>query len=128
MAPALTPTNVDFEAEIRQVQELLEDFASNAEKQTLRERVKALIPVVYRIRDLGSSLISPDDAGSGRERILLYLQSYPRQIIHGDELLVISGIGEWARRVRELRVQFGWWIYSGHTFSEIASEDPATAR
>jgi len=44
------------------------------------------------------------------------------QIIDGDELMVVSGIGEWARRVRELRVQFGWWIYSGVTFADIAED------
>jgi hypothetical protein len=37
--------------------------------------------------------------------------------------MVVSGIQEWARRVRELRVQFGWWIYSGVTLKQIASED-----
>ena len=26
-----------------------------------------------------------------------------------------------ARRVRELRVEFGWWIYSGYTFADIAA-------
>jgi hypothetical protein len=34
--------------------------------------------------------------------------------------MVVSGIGEWARRVRELRVQLGWWIYSGVTFADMA--------
>jgi len=43
-------------------------------------------------------------------------------VIDGDELMVVSGIGEWARRVRELRVQFGWWIYSGYTFADIADD------
>lgn len=36
--------------------------------------------------------------------------------------MVVSGIGEWARRVRELRVQFGWWIYSGVTFSDMVED------
>ena len=39
--------------------------------------------------------------------------------------MVVSGIGEWARRVRELRVQFGWWIYSGVTFADIAADATA---
>ena len=41
--------------------------------------------------------------------------------------MVVSGIGEWARRVRELRVQFGWWIYSGVTFSQMADEQTEDA-
>ena len=36
--------------------------------------------------------------------------------------MVVSGIGEWARRVRELRVQFGWWIYSGVTFGDMVKD------
>ena len=36
--------------------------------------------------------------------------------------MVVSGIAEWARRVRELRVQFGWSIYSGVTFHDIAED------
>lgn len=38
--------------------------------------------------------------------------------------MVVSGIGEWARRVRELRVQSGWWIYSGVPFKQMAEEAP----
>jgi hypothetical protein len=36
--------------------------------------------------------------------------------------MVVSGIGEWARRLRELRVQFGWWIYSGVTFADMVED------
>lgn len=33
--------------------------------------------------------------------------------------MVVSGSREWARRVRELRVQFGWSIVSGITAKEM---------
>ena len=59
------------------------------------------------LRDLGSSLIPKHEAASARERVLAYFQRYPRTIIDGDELMVVSGIAEWARRVRKIRVQFG---------------------
>lgn len=36
--------------------------------------------------------------------------------------MVVSGIGEWARRVRELRVQFGWSIVTGITAKEMLDE------
>jgi hypothetical protein len=39
--------------------------------------------------------------------------------------MVVSGIAEWARRVRELRVQFGWLIYSGVTFRDMAEDASA---
>lgn len=93
----------------------------------LRPKVKALIPAYYALRDLGSSLLQ-SDAGAARDRVLQYLRLYPMTVIHGDELMVISGIGEWARRLRELRVQFGWQIYSGTTFKEIAADDESSIK
>ncbi len=59
-------------------------------------------------------------------RIIAYFKMHPATIIDGEELMVVSGIAEWARRVRELRVQFGWSIYSGVTFHDILSEAQAT--
>ena len=102
--------------------ELLINFKGELETSDLRAKVKALIPVYHQLRDLGSSLIPPEEASSGIDRILFYLRKYPRTILEGDELMVLSGIGEWARRVRQLRVQFGWWIYSGVTFSTMAED------
>lgn len=79
------------------------------------------------LRDLGSSLIPKNEAASARERIIFYLRRYPQTVIDGDELMVVSGIGEWARRVRELRVQYGWWIYSGVTFAHMATDQAEDA-
>jgi hypothetical protein len=100
---------------------LLTDFAENLQHKDLRTKVLALVPAFRKLRDLGCSLIPMSEPVSARDRILAYLLRYPQQIIDGDELAVISGISEWARRVRELRVEFGWWIYSGYTFSDIAA-------
>lgn len=108
----------------RSLIDLLEHFEEQLREGDLRARVRALVPAFRTLRDLGSSLIPRESATSARERIRVYLLQYPLQIIDGDELMVISGIGEWARRVRELRVQFGWWIYSGVTIAQMA-EDPA---
>src|SRR5579883_2962128 len=93
--------------------ELLTNFAIQLQLDDLRPKVIALIPAFQKLRDLGCSLIPMGDTSSARDRILAYLLKYPFQIIDGEELAVISGIGEWARRVRELRVEYGWWIYSG---------------
>jgi DNA mismatch endonuclease Vsr len=100
--------------------ELLSDFEEKLRQDDLRQKVLALVPAFHQLRDLGSSLIPHSDAASARDRILCYLQQYPFTVIDGDELMVVSGINEWARRVRELRVQFGWWIYSGITFKQMA--------
>ena len=52
---------------------------------------------------------SPRGAG-GKSRILSYLLARVGQDVPGEELAEISGIQEWARRVRELRVQEGYEI------------------
>ena len=106
--------------------ELLTNFAKELKKPDLRGKVVALIPAFHKLRDLGSSLIPKFEASSARERIISYFIRYPRKVIDGDELMVVSGIAEWARRVRELRVQFGWSIYSGVTFHDII-DDARTA-
>ncbi|MBX7532629.1 HNH endonuclease [Qipengyuania sp. 1XM1-15A] len=112
----------DIEAALARQKGQLDKFSNALSGPDLRKKVLALIPVVHGIRDIGSSLISREDASSGRDRVLFYLRAYPRTLIAGDELAVISGIQDWPRRVRELRVEFGWWIYSGVTFRQLLSE------
>ncbi len=81
-----------------------------------------MIPASFKPRELAGSKIPKAEATSARERIISYFKRYPRIVIDGDELMVVSGIAEWARRVRELRVQFGWAIYSGVTFHDMAED------
>ena len=83
--------------------ELLTNFSEELKKSNLRSKVVALVPAFHTLRDLGSSLIPKSQAISARDRIISYLKQYPRTVIDGDELMVVSGINEWARRVRELR-------------------------
>jgi 5-methylcytosine-specific restriction endonuclease McrA len=85
--------------------------------------VLALIPAFYLLRDLGSSLIPKQEASAARDRILAYFRKYPFVVIHGDELMVVSGIQEWPRRLRELRREYGWAIASGVTLREMSHED-----
>jgi hypothetical protein len=104
--------------------ELINNFGTELHQPDLRQKVIALIPAYHKLRDLGSSLMPKDAGTSAIERIISYFNQYPQTVIAGDEIMVISGIGEWARRVRQLRVQLGWWIYSGITFKQMAqSED-----
>lgn len=107
---------------LSELQALLADFAGELSRPDLRERVRALIPSFDKIRDLGVSLMPGYSDAGARDRILAYFLKYPRTVIDGDELMVVSGIGEWARRVRELRVEFGWPINSGATYKEMATD------
>ncbi|MGV8135322.1 MAG: HNH endonuclease [Mangrovibacterium sp.] len=102
---------------------LIDNFESELVKGELRQKVRSLIPIFHYLRSLGKSLIDKSDASSARERILFYFKKYPRVVIKGDELLIVSAIQEYARRVRELRVQFGWLIINGITAKEMAAEN-----
>lgn len=115
---------MDAREQVEKINEMLVSFADKLQNEDLRSQVVALIPAVHGLRDLGAGLIPPETAKTARDRVLAYLQKYPKQLIDGDELLVVSGIGEWARRLRELRVQFGWSICSGVTIRELEREDP----
>ena len=104
---------------------LLEDFESKLQDRDLRLQVQGLIPANHKLRDLGSSLITDDEANSARDRILAYLRTYPQALLHGDELMVVAGISEYARRIRELRKEHGWPVLSGQALKDMADDDPA---
>lgn len=107
------------------IAELIENYEAELRSDELRKKVLALIPVFRGLRKLGKMLIPSEYASAARDRILYYFRKYPQTVIEGDELLVVSGIQEYARRVRELRVQFGWAIASGVTIKEMSEADQA---
>lgn len=106
----------------KQLVALISDFEEDLRTGELRSKVLKLIPAFHLLRDLGSSLIV-EEISAAVERIIYYLKKHPRTVIHGNELMVISGIGEWARRVRALRVEQGWAIVSGVTAREMAAAE-----
>jgi hypothetical protein len=112
------PKRNDPEIIRQQLADLIREFEKHLRTGDLREKVRALIPCHRLLRDLGCSLIP--DSESARDRILIYLRKYPFTVIAGEELAIVSGISEWARRVRELRVQDGWLILSGTTAAQMA--------
>lgn len=114
--------SADTEALRQELVALVAGLQAELRHPELRAKVQALVPVVHKLGDLGCSLISETDASSARDRILFYMRKYAQTIVTGDELYVVSGIGEWARRVRELRVQFGWPLISGLTANEMLEE------
>jgi hypothetical protein len=111
------------EAVRQKVANLIENFEAELRSGELRSKVLALVPIFHGLRDIGKSLIPAEYASAARDRILYYFRQYPGTIINGDELLVVSGIQEYARRVRELRVQFGWAIVSGVTIKEMSTDE-----
>jgi len=110
----------------KQLLALISDFEHKLAEDSLREQVLALVPANHILRDLGSSLLNNESYNSGRDRILAYLLKYPKTIIHGDELMVVAGISEYARRIRELRVEFGWTVLSGNTLKDMIEQGEVT--
>lgn len=95
----------------------------------LRSKVTELIRVFHSLRSLGVSVVPVDRAvGSlsreaARTRILRYFQEYPLAIIDTEELMVVSGIKDYPRRIRELRVEKGWSIASGYSIKDMMLQD-----
>jgi len=44
------------------------------------------------------------------------------QIVHTDELMIVAGIGDYPRRIRELRADLGWPIISGLAVRDIRAD------
>ena len=110
---------------LQELQKLLENFeAYLAKNEDVRGRVLALAPAYDSLRNVGISLVPGQMEVSARDRILQYMLRYPETVIDRTELAVVAGIEEWARRVRELRVQFGWKILTGATIKELAEDSP----
>jgi hypothetical protein len=107
----------------KKIEGLIRNFEAELKSGELRAKVLALIPVFHGMRDLGKALIPAEYSSAARDRILYYFRTYPGTVINGDELLVVSGIQEYARRLRELRVQFGWAIASGVTIHEMDQDE-----
>jgi hypothetical protein len=108
---------------ISELRSVIEEFESLDSHKDIRERVLTLLPAFESLRKLGKSIIPNGLKLSARERLLEYFRLYPLIILNERELALIAGISEWARRVRELRVQFGWKIISGLTAIEMSGEN-----
>ncbi|MEV0384272.1 HNH endonuclease [Nonomuraea sp. NPDC050643] len=70
---------------------------------------------------------------SGQEAILRYLRNHIGTPVPAHALSGVAGISEWARRVRELRVEHGWPIESSinrddvpHDHYRLAADEPDT--
>lgn len=65
----------------------------------------------------------------GKAKILAYLKERVGKDVYGEELRVASGIHEWARRVRELRVEDGYEIAElGRSTYRLESAKPNRER
>ena len=106
-----------------QLVELLENFEEHLRHSDLRTQVLELVPATKLLQNLGCSLLQGEEADCARDRILAYMKKYVGVILSGEELMVVAGISEYARRIRELRVQYGWRILTGVTLQNMPPEE-----
>ena len=105
--------------------ELLSDLPDRLARGNIGEQVSSLVEVNLHLRALGASIgasLAPEDADSGRARILAYLRTQVGQIVHTDELMIVAGIGDYPRRIRELRADHGWPIISGLAVRDMRAD------
>ena len=93
----------------RDLQDLAREDDLSAEDWLLTlGRVGADVASLHRaVNDVSPALGLPAGA---HDRIIEYLKLRVGQVVTKDELAGVAGISEWARRVRELRVEQGWAI------------------
>lgn len=118
----------DPEALRQKLMALLADLPQRLETGTVGEQVCELVNVHHHLRDLGASIgasLAPQDSDSGRARLIAYLRAQVGQIVHTDELMIVAGIGDYARRIRELRAHHGWPIISGLAVKDMRQEAAA---
>jgi len=93
----------------------LNEYAETYQGLSWRDRVLLLVKAGVTFKELAKHT-DPEAAKVGaRERIRLYLLRHPGTVIAAAELEVVSGISQYARRIRELRVQDGYKILTGHS-------------
>lgn len=104
---------------LEELNQVLLNFGELLGDGSLREHVLRFLPATDRLREVGASLIDPQLQWAGKERVLQYLRAHAGEVVDSNELLVVSGIGDYPRRIRELRKEAGWPILSGVTVKEL---------
>ena len=98
----------------------LDSLKADHEGLSLRDKVLRLVAILQATRKLNVAVLKTEgiDARAARERIRLYLVRHVGISLDAIELEVVSGISDYGRRIRELRVEDGYKILTG------ASNDP----
>ncbi|MGQ9915734.1 MAG: HNH endonuclease [Thermogutta sp.] len=110
------PRDDDYwDALLRQIDKQLRELGAWASGGDLREKILRLVRLQASVRKTGPAILRRHGLGAraAAERLRLYFVQYPQTPIDGAELAVVAGISEYARRVRQLRVEHGYLIITG---------------
>ena len=94
-----------------------------AKRNEIRAEVRRLAEIMTDLRALAKTRLgSLTKASAARDRILAYLKLFAGEVIDGTELQIVGGIQEFARRIRELRVEFGYNVSTGYSREDLRPE------
>jgi hypothetical protein len=95
---------------IDEIDGLLKQFKLTYVGLTLRQKVHSLIDIGYANRCLNVNVAREHgySTTAAKDRIRTYFIQHVGIMLESAELDVVSGISEYARRVRELRVEEGY--------------------
>jgi biotin operon repressor len=116
---------------LRRAASRIDEIADRVDEgEATREEIDAVIAeVVGAQRQLFGARPRARAGEGGRHRILAYLKAHVGEDVSGEELAAASGIHEWARRLRELRVEQGYSIIEvGDSVYRLDSVEPDEER
>lgn len=116
----------DYRSALERLTSLTTSVAAQREQTDVLKAIIALRLAVVRAYG-GRRPRNP--VGRGAQTLIIeYLQEHVDEWVYGDELAAVSGIGEWARRVRELRVEHGYQIDEDGGKYRLRGADPDRLR
>lgn len=116
----------DYRSALERLASLTTVVAAQRDQADVLKAITALRLAVVRAYG-GRRPRNPTGRGA-RTLIIEYLQQHVDEWVYGEELAAVSGIGEWARRVRELRVEHGYQIDEDGGRYRLRGADPDQLR
>lgn len=107
---------------LARLRELLKGIPADMSQdpQQIRADTLRLAELTEGLRALSRARLHQLSASrSGKDRILTYLKMFVGQVVDGQELHVVAGIQESARRIRQLRVESGYSIVTGYSRDDL---------
>jgi biotin operon repressor len=115
---------------LRKIARQLAGIATRVERrQAKREELDRVVVDIQgvQVEQFGARRRAKRGEGAKR-KILVYFLEHVGQPVSGEQLRIVSGIGEWARRLRELRVAHGYDIREvGDSAYQLESATPNQA-
>lgn len=111
----MTGERTELLAELGAAAERLRVLAARADEgdvELWQRRAAEMGESFATLRAASAAVSSSYGLTSGQARLLAYFRAHVGETLAGVCLAGIAGIDEWARRVRELRVEHGWPIES----------------